>query len=102
MVTVHDQNPLRADTWPMARTCPFSPPPDYPELRERPGLAKITGPSGHNVHVAARHDDVRALLGDTRFSSDHSHPDFPRMRVGEAKRLTIRLAESDRVSPRTR
>ena len=84
MVTVHDQNALRTDKWPMARTCPFSPPPDYPRLREWRGLARITGPSGHTVHVAARHADVRALLGDTRFSSDHSHPDFPRMRVGEA------------------
>ncbi|MEH6373742.1 cytochrome P450 [Streptomyces sp. KLMMK] len=74
---MHDQIPLRAETWPMSRTCPFSPPPEYA------GLPRLTGPSGRTVFVAARHEDVRAVLGDARFSSDRSHPDFPRMRVGE-------------------
>lgn len=74
---MHDQSPLRAETWPMSRTCPFSPPPDYAGLREHPGLPRLTGPSGRTVFVATRHEDVRAVLGDTRFSSDRSHPDFP-------------------------
>lgn len=80
---MHDQSPLRAETWPMPRTCPFSPPPDYAGLREHLGLPRVTGPSGRTVFVAARHEDVRAVLGDARFSSDRSHPDFPWMRVGE-------------------
>ncbi|UQI49638.1 hypothetical protein M1P56_18140 [Streptomyces sp. HU2014] len=80
---MRDKSPLRAETWPMSRTCPFSPPPEYAGLREHPGLLRLTGPSGRTVFVAARHEDVRAVLGDARFSSDRSHPDFPWTRVGE-------------------
>ncbi|MCQ8769783.1 hypothetical protein [Streptomyces telluris] len=81
---MHDQRPLRAATWPMSRTCPFSPPPDYAGLREHPGLPGLTGPSGRTVFVAARHEDVRAVLGDARFSSD-------RASGGEGRRATVEL-----------
>ncbi|MCF3101811.1 cytochrome P450 [Streptomyces roseoverticillatus] len=50
-MTMHDQSPPRAETWPTSRTCPFSPPPDYAGMHERPGLPRPTGPSGRTVFV---------------------------------------------------
>ncbi|MEU8551267.1 hypothetical protein AB0C81_30535 [Streptomyces roseoverticillatus] len=43
-MTMHDQSPLRAETW-----------------REHPGLSRLTSPGGRAVFVAARHDDVRTV-----------------------------------------
>ncbi|KAA9151764.1 cytochrome P450 [Amycolatopsis acidicola] len=37
----------------------------------------MTLPSGHEVWALTRHEDVRAMLTDPRFSSDRQNPGFP-------------------------
>ncbi|MFH0241951.1 cytochrome P450 [Streptomyces sp. HK10] len=64
-------------SYPMPRTCPYAVPDGYRELRERPALAKVRLPSGKLAWAASRYEDVRAMLGDNRFSSDLRHPGFP-------------------------
>ncbi|WP_158892057.1 cytochrome P450 [Amycolatopsis anabasis] len=61
----------------MARTCPFDPPPEYRELREEAPISRVTLPTGASAWVLTRHEDVRALLTDPRFSSDRRKPGFP-------------------------
>ncbi|MFF0146814.1 cytochrome P450 [Amycolatopsis sulphurea] len=62
--------------FPLARTCPFAPPPEYREFEE--ARAQLVGtPSGEQAWALARHEDVRAMLNDSRFSSDRFNPGFP-------------------------
>jgi cytochrome P450 len=63
----------------MQRTCPFSPPAEYGELREATPITRALLPSGRHAWLVTRHADVRAVLTDPRFSSDRRHPDFPRL-----------------------
>ncbi len=64
-------------TVPMPRTCPFSPPAEYTELREHAPVSRVTLPSGETAWALTRHEDIRAMLTDPRFSSDRRHPRFP-------------------------
>ncbi|MET9293107.1 cytochrome P450 [Streptomyces sp. NPDC003077] len=66
--------------WPMPRTCPYSPPDQYAELRQGPPVKVRVG--GGEAWLVTRHDHVRAVLTDDRFSSDDQLPGFPlRVRV---------------------
>jgi cytochrome P450 len=76
MTEVADQ---QVPSFPMQRTCPFSPPAEYGELREKRPIAHVLLPSGRHAWLVTRHADVRAVLTDPRFSSDRRHPDFPRL-----------------------
>ncbi|MGE7438056.1 cytochrome P450 [Kitasatospora sp. NPDC001175] len=58
-----------ARTQPMARTCPFDPPPEYRTLREEEPVASVTLPDGLPGWLVTRYEDVRAVLSDPRFSS---------------------------------
>jgi cytochrome P450 len=65
-----------APAFPMRR-CPFSPPPEYAEIRKNEGLSRVTMPDGSLAWIATRYDDVRAILGDSRFSTVPSTPGYP-------------------------
>jgi len=67
-------------TLPITRTCPYAPPAEHRRLREETPLAKVRLPNGVTVWAATRHEDIRAILSDPRFSSDRSNPGFPRLR----------------------
>lgn len=54
------------------------PPPEYAEIRSRPGLVRSTLPTGATVWLVTRHEDVRAVLTDPRISSNPGHEGFPR------------------------
>jgi cytochrome P450 len=71
---------VNADTlvFPITRSAPLSPPPVYSVLREEPPRL-IQVRSGQNVWLVTRHADVKELLVDRRVSSDHVHPNFPRV-----------------------
>ncbi|GAB2893835.1 cytochrome P450 [Streptomyces deserti] len=64
-------------SYPMRRTCPYEVPDGYRELRDRPTLGKVRLPSGKLAWAATRYEDVKAMLGDNRFSSNLRHPGFP-------------------------
>ncbi|WP_371250595.1 cytochrome P450 [Nonomuraea sp. AD125B] len=70
--------------FPMARTCPFAPPPAYEEIREGEPVTRVRLPDGGWAWVVSRHEDVRTVLNDRRFSADRQHPDFPALVKGEA------------------
>jgi cytochrome P450 len=70
-------------TLPVPRTCPFGPPPEYQQLREQAPVARLTMASGRQAWALTRHEDIRAVLSDARFSSDRSHPSFPAPRQGQ-------------------
>src|SRR3954470_16147436 len=69
--------------FPMARTCPFAPPPAYVEIREEEPVSRVRLPDGRQAWVVSRHEDVRTVLNDRRFSADRQHPDFPALVEGE-------------------
>jgi cytochrome P450 len=66
-----------ATTFPIPRACPFSPPAEYRELQQRSPVSRVTLPSGATAWALTRHEDIRAMLADPRFSSDRNHPGFP-------------------------
>lgn len=55
-------------------------PPVYQELRARCPVAPVTLPSGDSGYLVSRYEDVRAVLGDPRFSRAATvHPDAPKL-----------------------
>jgi cytochrome P450 len=64
-------------TLPITRTCPYAPPAEHRRLREETPLAKVMLPSGSTVWAATRHEDIRTILSDPRFSSNRRNPSFP-------------------------
>jgi cytochrome P450 len=64
-------------SFPMLRGCPFAPPEEYARLRKDEPLARAVLPTGKEVWLATRYEDVRALLSDPRISADIRHPSFP-------------------------
>ncbi|WP_406632497.1 cytochrome P450 [Amycolatopsis sp. WGS_07] len=67
----------RLPAFPMRRPDPFAPPPEYAGLRERAPVSRVELWSGASAWVLTRYQDVRAMLGDARFSSDPATPGFP-------------------------
>ncbi|GAA3379160.1 cytochrome P450 [Streptomyces sannanensis] len=66
-----------AMTLPTHRTCPFDPPPQYHSLREQQPIAPLAFPDGTVGWLLTRHEDVRAVLADDRFSSDRQRASSP-------------------------
>jgi cytochrome P450 len=83
---------------PAPRSCPFAPPAEYQRRRELAPVSRVTLPNGRAAWAVARHEDIRALLADPRFSSDRSQPGFPSLLAGsapEAARGTASLISMD-------
>jgi cytochrome P450 len=70
-------------TFPVPRRCPFAPPPEYQQLREQAPVARLTMASGRPAWVLTRHEDIRVVLADPRFSSDRSQSGFPAPKQGQ-------------------
>ena len=68
--------------FPVTRTCPFAPPAEYAEIREGDPISQVRLPDGRPAWVVSRHEDVRTVLNDRRFSSDRTHEDFPVLVAG--------------------
>ncbi|MFF1614527.1 cytochrome P450 [Amycolatopsis sp. NPDC058278] len=88
----------RDDTFPLARTCPFAPPPAYEKLREAGPVHRVTLQSGQEAWAVTRLEDVRTVLNDPRFSSDRFNPGFPILtREGrpQRRRFTASLINMD-------
>ncbi|MBB4686259.1 cytochrome P450 [Amycolatopsis jiangsuensis] len=58
---------------PALRTCPFAPPAQHTQAALRP----VRLPRGEQAWLVSRHEDVRQVLNDPRFSADRLRPDFP-------------------------
>jgi len=66
--------------FPTERTCPFSPPEQYAEMREHAPISRVRLPTGQEVWALTRYEDIRTMLSDPRFSSDRLDPGFPKLR----------------------
>ncbi|MCQ4082046.1 cytochrome P450 [Streptomyces sp. RB6PN25] len=64
-------------TLPTHRSCPFDPPEEYDRLREQDPVSRLAFPDGKTGWLLTRHQDVRALLADDRFSSDRRRASSP-------------------------
>jgi cytochrome P450 len=63
--------------FPMSRSCPFDPPADLAQFAADEPIGRVRIWDGSTPWLVTRHDDVRAVLADRRFSSDPSRPGFP-------------------------
>ena len=70
-------------TIPVPRRCPFAPPPEYQQLREQAPVVRLAMANGRPVWALTRHEDIRAVLADPRFSSDRSRRGFPAPSQGQ-------------------
>ncbi|OXM59755.1 cytochrome P450 [Amycolatopsis vastitatis] len=64
-------------SFPMRRTNPLDPPPQYARLRDGEPVSKVRLPDGSVSWVVTRYDDMRTVLTDQRFSADSRKPGFP-------------------------
>jgi cytochrome P450 len=77
-------------TFPPARRCPVAAPEEYTELREEGPLVRVTTVAGETVWWATTHTTARAILADTRFSSERTREGFPLFIANQAAREDIR------------
>ncbi|MFI7195458.1 cytochrome P450 [Nocardia nova] len=64
--------------YPMPRTDPFHPPPEYTRLRaDGPVVRARLRANGNETWLITRYEEAKAVLADTRFSSDSRRPGFP-------------------------
>ncbi len=69
--------------FPLARSCPFSPPEAYAAMRGNGGLTRAAVPGGKEAWLVTGFDDVRTALSHPASSSDARHPAFPALGDGE-------------------
>ena len=69
--------PMNKPSFPMPRQCPFLPPQEYRDFQQQQGPVQVQMWDGTSAWLCTRYDDVRAVLGDNRFSGDPSVPGFP-------------------------
>jgi cytochrome P450 len=69
--------------FPQPRGCPFHAEAPYRDLREHEPISRVTLPSGIPAWLLTRHDHVRAMLADPRFSADRRTPGFPLFARGQ-------------------
>ncbi|KAA9164453.1 cytochrome P450 [Amycolatopsis acidicola] len=62
--------------FPMRRG-PFTPPPEYARLRAEAPVSQVTMPDGKPAWLLTRYEDVKAVLGDRRFSTEPGKPGYP-------------------------
>ncbi|WP_438023961.1 cytochrome P450 [Sorangium sp. So ce233] len=63
----------------ITRTCPYAPPAQHEQLRRETPIAKVKLPSGATAWAVTRHEDIRTVLSDPRFSASRRHPSFPHL-----------------------
>lgn len=68
---------------PTTRTCPFDPPPEYRRLRVEQPITRVRTPRGDPAWLVTRHEDIRAVLTDRRFSSSPRSPGYPSYVTGD-------------------
>jgi cytochrome P450 len=75
---------------PAVRSCPFSAPDAYAQLRERAPINRVRLTSGMDVWWVSGHEVGREILADRRFSSDRRHDGFPLLDPDPAVRQQLR------------
>ncbi|MEV5981464.1 cytochrome P450 [Streptomyces sp. NPDC052114] len=75
----HDPSTEPLDRLPIERPsgCPFSPPTELGQIREREPLTRLRFPDGHLGWLATGHAAVRSVLADSRFTSRYELQHMP-------------------------
>jgi cytochrome P450 len=69
--------------YPMQRgTCPFDPPRQLARIQAECPITRVTLWDGTEPWLVTRHEDLRALMSDSRVSANTLHPNFPHMGEG--------------------
>ncbi|MEY9858472.1 cytochrome P450 [Catenulispora sp. GAS73] len=68
--------------------CPFDPPPAYDQAREQNPVTQVRLFDGTTAWMLTRHQDVRAVLQDRRFSADAAKAGFPFLSPGRRELAT--------------
>ncbi|WP_431683502.1 cytochrome P450 [Kitasatospora sp. KL5] len=68
-------------------SCPFAPPPAYEEAHRTAPATRADLWDGTSCWLVTGHAQVRAVLGDHRFSADARHPGFPFLSPGRRELL---------------
>ncbi len=71
-----------------AAGCPFDPAPGVERARREEPVTRATLWDGSSCWLVTRHQDVREVLGDPRFSADASRPGFPFLTAGARELAT--------------
>ncbi|GGY07149.1 cytochrome P450 [Streptomyces minutiscleroticus] len=79
--------------FPMRRTCPFSEPAEYAELRENEPVSRAQlKVNGKPTWLVTKHEHVRQVLGDARVSSNLKLPGYPhQFHIPEEMLAQVRL-----------
>ena len=88
----------QGEVFPLARSCPFAPPPAYEKLREAGPVQRVGLPDGSEAWAITRLEEVRQMLTDPRFSSNRFNPGFPILtKAGrpQRRRFTASLINMD-------
>jgi cytochrome P450 len=70
-------------------SCPFAPPPSYEQARRETPVTRVRLWDGSWSWMITRHEDVRTILGDRRFSADANRPGFPFLSAGRKVLSTV-------------
>ncbi|KDN87673.1 cytochrome P450 [Kitasatospora cheerisanensis] len=89
MATVADTSPTSNHPAPRG-SCPFAPPPAYEQARRDEPISRIALYDGNPAWLVTRHEDVRAILADNRFSSDPANPGFPFLTEAARQFVTLK------------
>lgn len=73
-----------------AEGCPFDPAPGVERARREEPITRATLWDGSACWLVTRHQDVREVLGDPRFSADATRPGFPFLTAGGRELATVR------------
>jgi cytochrome P450 len=76
------QGKIVEPTYPMARSCPFNPPDDYARLRVEEPFARVRLWDGTIPYLLTKYADIKAVLGDPRFSCEPTREGFPHVFEG--------------------
>ncbi|MDC0747597.1 cytochrome P450 [Polyangium mundeleinium] len=63
----------------IVRTCPYAPPAQHRSFRQEAPITKVELPTGATAWAVTRHEDIRTLLSDPRFSASRKNPGFPHL-----------------------
>ena len=64
--------------------CPFDPPPAYHQAQDEAPLTQVRPWDGSTAWLITRHQEIRDVLRDQRFSADAERPGFPFLSAGRA------------------
>ncbi|TVT45275.1 cytochrome P450 [Amycolatopsis rhizosphaerae] len=74
----------------ITRSCPYAPPEQHVRLREEAPISRVSLPTGQTAWALTKHEHIRTMLTDPRFSSDRRNPGFPLLLFSDRRLTTFR------------